>query len=137
MGSNEPPFLLIHLAYWFFVTPSSVRHSALACQSSLATVQWAWFCKSGRGHPKFFAALRARTARTPRAHSFKRTPLLKFLDPPLQCSKVCDIKCMPSLLLTVHSLSGTPFSTSVFFPCGNSFLLCHALQMLVTLFSNV
>jgi len=38
LGSNEPPFLLIHSTYWFFVTPSSVRHSALACQSSLATV---------------------------------------------------------------------------------------------------
>jgi len=38
LGSNEPPFLLIHSTYWFFVTPSNVRHSALACQSSLATV---------------------------------------------------------------------------------------------------
>ena len=31
LGSNEPPFLLIHSTYWFFVTP-------MACQSSLATV---------------------------------------------------------------------------------------------------
>jgi len=38
LGSNEPPFLLIHSTYWFFVTPSSVQHSALACQSSFATV---------------------------------------------------------------------------------------------------
>jgi len=38
LGSYEPPFLLIHSTYWFFVTPSSVRHSALACQSNLATV---------------------------------------------------------------------------------------------------
>ena len=27
LGSNEPPFLQIHLTYWLFVTPSSVRHS--------------------------------------------------------------------------------------------------------------
>jgi len=38
LGLNEPPFLLIHSTYWFFVTPSRVQHSALACQFSLATV---------------------------------------------------------------------------------------------------
>ena len=38
LGSNEPPFFLIHSIYWFFVTRSSVLRSALAYQSSLATV---------------------------------------------------------------------------------------------------
>ena len=40
LGSNEPPFFLTHSTYWFFVTPSSVRHSALACLYNLRAIQF-------------------------------------------------------------------------------------------------
>jgi len=53
--------------------------------------------QSGRGHPKFFGALRA--------HSFKRTPLLKFLDPPL-LSHMCTCKAgfnIPILFRDVYA----------------------------------
>ena len=42
-----------------------------------------WFGKGGRGHPKFLGTLCT--------HSFKRIPLLKFLDPPLTCILVCTV----------------------------------------------
>ena len=48
-------------------------------------LKWAWFGGSGRGHAKIFGALCV--------HYLKRTPLFKFLDPPLIVLSIAALMC--------------------------------------------
>jgi len=66
------------------------------------------FWQSGRGHPKSFGALRA--------HSFKRTPLLKFLDPPLSlllCAIPLQGRCCESCVTYLELLCRLDCSQAV------------------------
>ena len=71
----SPVWLLYNLLRAIQFNVHAVQFFHLVQLTKASLLKWAWFGKSGRGHPKFFRALRA--------HSFKKNPLLKFLDPPL------------------------------------------------------
>jgi hypothetical protein len=64
--------------------------------------------QKGRGQPKNFGALRA--------HSINRTPLLKFLDPPL--TGVCFGTLHISLLDYLKILLGIAFTTTSLLVCS-------------------